>query len=151
MSSDEVADLNTTLDALCIKSIQTVDAIQQKRAEMVQLIKDGLFNIARTRNSMGGLSVTESQFPAKIYPTTVVTAQQPADDVENSTPDLHMRELEEPLQGSDSDSDDETTYAAKMNPVRWFGVLVPPYLKQAQSEFKKGMLHNTQTQVHASC
>lgn len=40
--------------------------------------------------------------------------------------------------GGVSDEDDEEEVKVK-NPLNWFGVLVPQPLRQAQSEFSKGM------------
>lgn len=61
-----------------------------------------------------------------------------------STKDITVKDANK---GASSDKPPETTQPKKsdqnpqQDPLKWFGILVPQPLKQAQSSFKQGMMY----------
>jgi len=90
-----------------------------------------MFNIARTRNALGGLSVTSCQYPEEMTPSCIIQE----DEISGQ---LTVEEILEETSTAECETDSKPQKSGKNNPLRWFGVLIPAHLRNAQARFKEG-------------
>lgn len=151
------------LDLLCIEELEVMEEYIRCKVEMEKLMKVGFLNIAKARYIMGKTSVSSLQLPTEDAPD--ITALYKVTLVDNlSAEDREFQLLSNLKQGnaqvdsvthstrkrkgSDEDKTPDKALEEKpdskfrtpdSDPLRWFGVLVPQNLRQAQTSFQSAL------------
>ncbi|KAG8542853.1 hypothetical protein GDO81_025983 [Engystomops pustulosus] len=162
------AEMNQRLDDLLLHLMEDLEALKEKRQSLNTLIEKGWLCLSQSRYSMGNKSVSSLQYKPEMTPSVCVQESSVEDGVTTfSVEHVHpsKREKEEKLLEVENIGAAEqvlrhrghkaTTEAPKPttteesekpksspadDPLRWFGVLVPQSLRQAQSNFRQGIL-----------
>lgn len=144
MTADcELDKVCTLLDKLTIDSLTTLEDVIQTKLELENSMCEGESHLAKTRYIMGRNSISTLQLPTKngneFEALTVVHSEGDENAFGELSLDLEAKKLTE---GEEN-----------LNPVRWFGVLVPQNLYSAQVKFKQALLWavkaaNLQTQLY---
>lgn len=153
----------TTLDNLTIKILELTQDLVQTKIHMEKYTKEGHFLLAKARYSMGGASVSRLQLPCEnaddfeanfkvylqrdaineldvkhgLFHHYVVNSQSKSESVEG------VKKRKDPPSSLTSCNnpkvDDLDQKRLNHNPLRWFGLLTPPVLKQSQQCFQKAL------------
>ncbi|XP_069841565.1 coiled-coil domain-containing protein 115 [Dendropsophus ebraccatus] len=167
---ETVKDVNVRLDQLLLRLMDDLEALEEKRQCLNVLIEKGWFCLSQSRYSMGNKSVSSLQYKPEMTPSVFVqdsTAEDGAATftVERDQPQKPDKAKEDKLQevenigaadqvvrrrgpkGPTKTPKPTTTEESEKpkspladDPLRWFGVLVPQSLRQAQSNFQQGIL-----------
>eukprot|EP00699_Malawimonas_sp_californiana_P001630 EC715918.1.p1 GENE.EC715918.1~~EC715918.1.p1 ORF type:complete len:167 (+),score=14.93 EC715918.1:85-585(+) len=105
------------LDALILQVSDLVDHLMDLRDTLIQHMKTGCFNIAQARlgTAMGWVTLSSAQYPEDMTALSVTEVE------DATTGKLSLRKQS----GKD--------------PLKWFGVLVPKTLKDAQKGFTEAL------------
>ncbi|XP_056366328.1 coiled-coil domain-containing protein 115 [Oenanthe melanoleuca] len=142
--------LSLSLDAAALEVMEALELLQQRREQLEQHLRQGWLSLAQTRYSLGCHRVSSLQYGATMVPRVRVCHRQ---DPEGRP---HFEEV--PGTGGDPEDPDPqqgggdglrhrrgapekggTPTRPPSDPLGWFGVLVPPSLRQAQGSFQKGV------------
>ncbi|XP_046993278.1 coiled-coil domain-containing protein 115 isoform X1 [Schistocerca americana] len=147
------------LDLLCIEELEIMEEYIRCKVELEKLMKAGFLNIAKARYIMGKTSVSSLQLPSEdasdvtALCKVVLDKKSSAEDrefqlmldfkdqgkqVDDVTPAPRKRNItdENKLMEEKPDSKFKTQDS---DPLRWFGVLVPQNLRQAQTNFQSAL------------
>ncbi|KAM3910805.1 coiled-coil domain-containing protein 115 isoform 2-T2 [Leptodactylus fuscus] len=165
-SADEtVVDVNQRLDDLLLRLMDDLEALKEKRQCLNTLIEKGWFCLSQSRYSMGNKSVSSMQYKPEMTPSVLVqdsttedgattfTVEHVQPEKEEKLPEVenigaadqvlrhrgHKDTTEAPKSTTIEESEKSKSPSTK-DPLRWFGVLVPQSLRQAQSNFRQGIL-----------
>ncbi|XP_068026598.1 coiled-coil domain-containing protein 115 [Melanerpes formicivorus] len=141
-----MAEGPAALDAAALELLEALERLQEKRGLLGDLLRQGWFSLSQARYSLGCHRVSSLQYGAAMVPRVRVRPRQ--------DPGGPLRFEEVPGTGEDPqelrrEGDSElrqrrpppkTEGAAPrpkppVDPLTWFGVLVPPSLRQAQGSF----------------
>lgn len=168
-SVDEtLVDMSQSLDQLLLRLMDDLEALKEKRECLNALIEKGWLCLSQSRYSMGNKSVSSLQYKPEMSPSVLVqdstaedgvttfTAErvQPGDkvteeklqEVENiGAADQVLRHrghkvTSEAPKPTTTEESEKPKAPSTIDPLRWFGVLVPQSLRQAQSNFQQGIL-----------
>ncbi|XP_071275464.1 coiled-coil domain-containing protein 115 [Agelaius tricolor] len=142
--------LSLSLDAAALEVMEALELLQQRREQLEQHLRQGWLSLAQARYSLGCHRVSSLQYGATMVPRVRVCHRQ---DPEGRP---HFEEV--PGTGGDPEDPDPqqgggdglrqrrgapekggTPSRPPPDPLGWFGVLVPPSLRQAQGSFQKGV------------
>lgn len=161
-------DENPRLDLLLLRFLDDLESLKEKRERLNGLIEKGWLCLSQARYSMGNKSVSSLQYKPEMTPsvllqdsaaedgvTTFTTERvQPGDKVtEEKLPEVenigaadqvlrhrgHKVTTEAP-EPTTTEESEKPKSPSPNDPLRWFGVLVPQSLRQAQSNFQQGIL-----------
>lgn len=160
-------DQQLRLDEQLLLFMDQLEALEEKRHRLNSLIEEGWFSIAKARYSMGNKQVSTLQYASEMEPLVYVetsvleggTAEFRCERKENKTGELKNDTIEDigaketglrrriNKQNGVKEEEQETDPQVKTkaesstpehsDPLKWFGILVPQNLKQAQSAFKE--------------
>jgi len=146
------------IDAEIVAYFAVLDAVHRKQAELNALMKEGFFLMAKARYSMGQNSVTSLQYSERMMTASMRVQQETGEDdkvclrvgkFEESEDKVEEGKTEETLRkrhvGSNEDSsgveevskNPTTPTKTNVDPLRWFGVLVPTALRESQAKFRR--------------
>lgn len=120
----EDVDIETVcnlLDKLTLQQLYLMEEKMQNELHIENNIKDGCLEFAKSRYIMGQSAVSATCLPTESS-VEFSASQVCQKDEENGIPKLKLL-----------DNDAENT----VNPMKWFGVLVPSHMHRAQSYFKR--------------
>ncbi|KAM4880007.1 LOW QUALITY PROTEIN: coiled-coil domain-containing protein 115 [Sylvia borin] len=142
--------LSLSLDEAALEVMEALELLQERREQLEQHLRQGWLSLAQARYSLGCHRVSSLQYGATMVPRVRVCHRQ---DPEGRP---HFEEV--PGAGGDPEDPDpqqgggdglrqrrgapekgETPPRAPPDPLGWFGVLVPPSLRQAQGSFQRGV------------
>nr|XP_009857845.1 coiled-coil domain-containing protein 115-like [Ciona intestinalis] len=131
--------MSENIDTLCLTMLELVAEIHQKKLEQEKHMQEGYLCLAKARYSMGVDRVSSLQYPNEITPTVTISCrnQPPTSAVrrrKKTKKDDH-NEARQAVEEVDLLSQDKLH--AQVNPLLWFGVLVPTPLRQAQNCFRQ--------------
>lgn len=144
--SVKLEEICTILDRLTLDALTLMEEHIQTKLEIENSMNEGEVHLAKSRYIMGHNKVSELQLPTEDSPEFEALATiHPHDDEKlfnRESYDLEMRQ-----KGSADNLKD---------PLKWFGILLPKNLHQAQSKFKQSLLWsvkcvNLQTQLNETC
>ncbi|GBP38900.1 Coiled-coil domain-containing protein 115 [Eumeta japonica] len=107
------------LDKLTLKQLVLMEEKMRCELNIESSINSGSIHLAKSRYIMGHKSVSATQLPTENSPdfsASIICETEDEDGVQQ-------------LKVSDNDAED------KVNPIKWFGVLVPQNLHRAQAIF----------------
>ncbi|XP_078481012.1 vacuolar ATPase assembly protein VMA22 [Ciona intestinalis] len=151
--------MSENIDTICLTMLELVAEIHQKKLEQEKHMQEGYLCLAKARYSMGVDRVSSLQYPSEIEPTVTISCRekennkfpsftviQNLQDEENKPPTSAVRRRKK----TNKDDHDEAKQAVEevdlssqdklheqVNPLLWFGVLVPTPLRQAQNCFRQ--------------
>uniref|UniRef100_A0A0V0GCW1 Vacuolar ATPase assembly protein VMA22 n=1 Tax=Triatoma dimidiata TaxID=72491 RepID=A0A0V0GCW1_TRIDM len=147
-------EICTELDSLSLRMLQLMKEYINVKLTIEGLIKNGSLHLAKSRYIMGNRNVSALQLPSEdsndVIASTTVICKEMAEKGEALTLELSRLNIHD--NGKDDDSDalrqrnkkkeedekkDDTKgkKSSSRDPLKWFGVLVPQDMKQAQSNF----------------
>ena len=123
------ACLEERIDEELRQFLKAVDEYQTASAEVAAACKSGCFDIARARKAMSAQgstsSISQLQYPAQISARVRL-------HVDTESPDV--LKASEPRPKSS-----ECEAQASVDPIKWFGILVPQHLRNSQRTFSRGL------------
>ncbi|XP_073984414.1 coiled-coil domain-containing protein 115 [Rhodnius prolixus] len=145
-----VEEICKELDSLSIRMLQLMKEYINVKLIIEDLIKNGSLHLAKSRYIMGNRNVSALQLPSEesndVIASTTVICKETTDEVlllELSRLNIHRNG-----KGDDSDAlrqrnkkkeEDKLEKECSRDPLKWFGVLVPHDMRQAQSKFNKAI------------
>lgn len=151
----ELQEINEELDIKLVSFFETLSLLYQEQEKLSDQIKDGFWNMSRARYNMGVKFVGIDQIHEDdMCALTKVKVREDETeifegycslDAPRETPQveaigLRKRNVGQSQEVSTPVSDDTTSKTKKQqDPIRWFGVLVPPSLRQCQNQFKSSV------------
>nr|CAD7434242.1 unnamed protein product [Timema monikensis] len=156
MDKSEVETISKKLDDAIMEVLELMDELVKCKLMLEEITKSGFWNLAKARYIMGNSSVSALQLPSEGTDADIVALStvyksddqftlqtiSPTKVKKTSTGELRKRtnncivndEVREKVpDGYDVDQPE------LVDPVNWFGVLVPQNLRQAQSNFKSAL------------
>uniref|UniRef100_A0A8C3UYE3 Vacuolar ATPase assembly protein VMA22 n=1 Tax=Catharus ustulatus TaxID=91951 RepID=A0A8C3UYE3_CATUS len=128
--------LSLSLDAAALEVMEALELLQQRREQLEQHLRQGWLSLAQARYSLGCHRVSSLQYGATMVPRVRVCHSRGGVTVRGGlggpqkVPRLRQRRGAPERGGSPP--------RPPPDPLSWFGVLVPPSLRQAQGSFQKG-------------
>ncbi|XP_062599745.1 coiled-coil domain-containing protein 115-like [Saccostrea cucullata] len=154
----ELQLLNEEMDAKLILFFDTLASLYQEQEKLNDQIKDGFWNMSRARYSMGVKFVgmdqiheEDMQASTKVKVTgeeeeeemfAAFTSLGITEDETNEVENVGLRKRNVGNSEENSSPPDKKTTTKKKgqhDPLKWFGVLVPPSLRQCQKQFKSSL------------
>uniref|UniRef100_A0A7S3G3F1 Vacuolar ATPase assembly protein VMA22 n=1 Tax=Palpitomonas bilix TaxID=652834 RepID=A0A7S3G3F1_9EUKA len=117
----------------------SLDQFCEKRKELDSLLKDAFFNLLEVRKSLGAAEVTPLKFNLnKMQPLLSFHADE-AHDEETGVSYLEF-----------SSAPTEAAKDKALDPTKWYGLLPPPALRQAQAKFRQALQICLELATHQS-
>eukprot|EP00124_Ichthyophonus_hoferi_P004472 Ihof_evm2s498 gene=Ihof_evmTU2s498 len=137
--SEDMIDIIT----VCSQLDDAVERIFESYSEIKGLqkmigveMREGYLSLAQARNHMHRsnpvYTITSLQYPSTMHATlrVMITPNQDIDGAYTMEPHQAISDHQET-------NENEEPHKVPNNPIRWFGVLVPPALRIAQGHFKQ--------------
>ncbi|XP_064900457.1 coiled-coil domain-containing protein 115 isoform X2 [Columba livia] len=142
--------LDMELDEALLELLGALEALEKKRGELEGLMREGWLSLSQSRYSLGCHRVSSLQYGATIVPRVTVLPRQDPGGHWDFLEVTGTRDPQQPLGGDDglrqrrgdpiSGKGTPTSPPRDPHdPLRWFGVLVPPSLRRAQENFSRGV------------
>ncbi|XP_075041655.1 vacuolar ATPase assembly protein VMA22 [Mixophyes fleayi] len=168
---EKLSEVCHRLDQLVLRLLEDLETLQDKRERLNGLIEKGWFFLSQSRYSMGNKFVSSLQYKQDMVPSVCVQDSSAEDGtrsfhIEHTEPgQLDGMKKEEIPEVEEVGAADQvlrhrgTTETPKLpktektekprpptshDPLRWFGVLVPQSLRQAQGTFRQGVVLATE-------
>ncbi|XP_014289906.1 coiled-coil domain-containing protein 115 [Halyomorpha halys] len=148
----EKAELTTVvkeLDDMAMRMLQLMKEYIDVKSTLEELIKSGSLHLAKSRYIMGNRSVSALQLPSEdsnefTALVKVLSVKDPNDEVIFDLNRLSLSDLSKDVKSRQpkvKGESEETNNLDKniQDPLKWFGVLVPQNMRQAQSSFSKAL------------
>lgn len=115
------------VDKLTVEMLDLIEQQVQCKMNMGKLMAQGQIHIAKTRYTQGTRTVSSSQLPTENSPEfkALSTVERTSNDVGDLQ--LHLN-----VQNVNKDE-------GYVDPIKWFGILVPQSLQIARDAFKKSV------------
>nr|CAD7455615.1 unnamed protein product [Timema tahoe] len=163
MDKSEVETVYKNLDDAIMEVLELMDEQVKCKLALEEMTKSGFWNLAKARYIMGNSSVSALQLPSEgtcadiVALTTVYKSEDeftlqtisPTKVKKTLTGELRKRTNNSNVNDEEVDEDKErrdkipdvfdVAQPELVDPVNWFGVLVPQNLRQAQSNFKSAL------------
>ncbi|XP_046362017.2 coiled-coil domain-containing protein 115-like [Haliotis rufescens] len=163
----QLEEVSEKLDKNLLDFFDVLGQVYQEQAKLEQYMRDGFLNLSRARYSMGVKSVSATQLPDEMDPLLTILVNGEKKDTKfeflktsiktskDSVKDETLRKRNVPNKLSDGDTPEvetigsagDSSAAAKdessekkpghVDPLKWFGVLVPQALRRSQSSFQE--------------
>ncbi|ESO95768.1 hypothetical protein LOTGIDRAFT_116702 [Lottia gigantea] len=144
----ELKEVCIQLDQLLMDYFKNLKQLYAERSILDQYMKDGFLNLSRARYNMGVKAVGTSQFSDSMVALTKVDVNdkeqkssemfqvhslraQTTKKLENSL--RNRKQGPENIDGVESGKSEDPV---PVDPIKWFGVLVPQNLRKSQQGFK---------------
>ncbi|CAJ0927435.1 unnamed protein product, partial [Ranitomeya imitator] len=167
---ETTVDVNQRLDQLLLRVMDDLEDLKEKRQCLNAVIEKGWFCLSQSRYSMGNKSVSSLQYTPEMTPSTFVqdstvedglttfTAEHVLPDTQDKVTEEKLPKVEnigaadqvlrhrghksikEPPKPTTAEDHEKPKSPVASDPLRWFGVLVPQSLRQAQSNFRQGTI-----------
>ena len=127
--------MNDEIDQELRSFLNAVDEYQACTSELAAACKSGCFDIARARKAMScqGTTVTQLQYPALFAARIGVYVDTDSDFV------MKLKEIEQKPVETNQDLSDSDAPPRSVDPLKWFGILVPEHLRNSQRTFSRGL------------
>jgi vacuolar-type H+-ATPase subunit D/Vma8 len=125
------ADLMQKLDALFEQYLNTLDQYQKTREQLSSQLSSGFMSLAQANFSNKGRQYGQDYYDERMQAQRVLSIASDK-DVLNVKCERVKDEISEDANGEETTQ--KLKFASK-DPLRWFGVLVPPRLRSAQASF----------------
>lgn len=140
----------SALDAAVLELLEALETLQQKRQLLTQLLRQGWLSLSQARYSLGCHRVSSLQYGATMVPRVRVLPRQdpggppyfeevPGTGGDPEDPDPQQGGGDGLRQRRGPPEKGGAPPRAPPDPLAWFGVLVPPSLRQAQGSFIQGV------------
>ncbi|RLV62530.1 hypothetical protein DV515_00019219 [Chloebia gouldiae] len=142
--------LSLSLDAAALEVMEALELLQQRREQLEQHLRQGWLSLAQARYSLGCHRVSSLQYGATMVPRVRVCHRQdpegrphfeevPGTGGDPEDPDPQQGEGDGLRQRRGAPEKGGAPSRPPPDPLGWFGVLVPPTLRQAQGSFQRGV------------
>lgn len=148
--------LSLSLDAAALEVMEALELLQQRREQLEEHLRQGWLSLAQARYSLGCHRVSSLQYGATMVPRVRVCHRQDPEgrprfeevpgtggDPEDPDPQQGggdgLRQRRGPPDKGGAPDKGGTPARPPPDPLGWFGVLVPPSLRQAQGSFQRGV------------
>ncbi|XP_028848977.1 vacuolar ATPase assembly protein VMA22 [Denticeps clupeoides] len=159
--SPEMKDISLRLDAKLLQFMDQLEDLEEKREKINLLIEQGWFSMSKARYSMGHKQVSALQYASEMEPLVRIHTRKldtgeaefqterrelGSDEVENiGAKEEGLRRRMNKSQNAAKENEEmteepkstKTRHTQHQDPLKWFGILVPQNLKQAQTAFKQ--------------
>mmetsp|Transcript_48731 Transcript_48731/g.152965 ORF Transcript_48731/g.152965 Transcript_48731/m.152965 type:complete len:173 (-) Transcript_48731:2026-2544(-) len=140
-----MAGVGEAVDEALMAYLKDVDEYQTSMAEVVAACKAGMLELARARKSMGfkGCAVSQLQYPSRMKASRKVVVKDENEGegiLANSDNDQFCdgkRIFVEAIESIPEQTEDEDPVF--VDPIKWFGVLVPSSLRVSQKGFVRAV------------
>ncbi|XP_063792110.1 coiled-coil domain-containing protein 115 [Pseudophryne corroboree] len=164
---EKLSEVCQRLDQLVLLLMEDLETLQEKRERLNGLIEKGWFLLSQSRYSMGNKFVSSLQYTQDMVASVCVRDSAEDDDgarsfhvehiepgrFEDQKPEallevedvgaadqvLRHRGTSETQKPPKTEKTEKPKPPPSHDPLRWFGVLVPQSLRQAQSTFRQGV------------
>lgn len=123
----DTIDRNELVDKLTIEMLDLIEQEVKCKMNMENLMAQGQIQIAKTRYTQGTQTVSTSQLPTEN--SHEFNALRTVDRVTNDVGDLQLNLHVESVNKDDG----------YVDPIKWFGILVPQSLQLAREAFQKSI------------
>ncbi|OWJ99931.1 CCDC115 [Cervus elaphus hippelaphus] len=129
-------DLRAELDFLLLQLLGDLEQLEAKRQALNARVEEGWLSLSKARYAMGAKSVGPLQYASHMEPQRGSGRTPEVLDGESRHPDSRgaLRRRKGLPRTPEPDSS-----PAPQNPLKWFGILVPHSLRQAQASFREGL------------
>ncbi|XP_043750107.1 coiled-coil domain-containing protein 115 isoform X2 [Cervus elaphus] len=146
-------DLRAELDFLLLQLLGDLEQLEAKRQALNGRVEEGWLSLSKARYAMGAKSVGPLQYASHMEPQVRVCTSEAQDGLQKfwmvragtQTPEeVGSREaafLSSALRRRKGlpRTPEPDSSPAPQNPLKWFGILVPHSLRQAQASFREGL------------
>ncbi|TRZ09268.1 hypothetical protein HGM15179_017834 [Zosterops borbonicus] len=130
--------------------MEALELLRERRERLEQHLRQGWLSLAQARYSLGCHRVSSLQYGATMVPRVRVCHRQdpegrphfeevPGTGGDPEDPDPQQEGGDGLRQRRGAPEKEETPPRPPPDPLGWFGVLVPPSLRQAQGSFQRGV------------
>ncbi|XP_065160746.1 coiled-coil domain-containing protein 115 [Atheta coriaria] len=134
MGVHDLSRINTLLDRLTLESLSLMEQHIAVKIELEKCMVGGESHVTKARYIMGHQQVSQLQLPNEDCNEFQAMGVVHHDSDNKDIIKDNLFDLEFKTVGKRSEADD---VALVVNPVQWFGVLVPQSLHLAQEKFKQ--------------
>ncbi|KAG5213604.1 coiled-coil domain-containing protein 115 isoform X1 [Ovis aries] len=146
-------DLRAELDFLLLQLLEDLEQLEAKRQALNARVEEGWLSLSKARYAMGAKSVGPLQYASHMEPQVRVCTGEAQDGLQKfwmvragtQTPEeVGSREAAfvssalRRRKGLPRTPEPDSS-PAPQNPLKWFGILVPHSLRQAQASFREGL------------
>ncbi|XP_013152634.2 coiled-coil domain-containing protein 115 [Falco rusticolus] len=139
--------LGAALDAAALELLDALETLQERRQVLTQLLRQGWLSLSQARYSLGCHRVSSLQYGATMVPRVRVLPREgtphfdevPGTARDTEDPDPQQEGGDGLRQRRGPPEKRGAPPRAPPDPLAWFGVLVPPSLRQAQGSFVQGV------------
>lgn len=123
-SRDEICQL---MDKLLLHSLDLMEQEVKLKTTIEAIANDGQLDLAHTRFTKGATAVSAVQLPTEDYKpfSALNTVAEGKDDLDNPQLDLERNQVDKE--------------EGRIDPIRWFGILVPASLQSARKKFVQSL------------
>lgn len=150
MEKEELAAIIKELDDMALRMLQLMKEYIDVKRTLEELIKSGSLHLAKSRYIMGNRNVSALQLPTEDSNefsalAKVLSVKDSPDEIVFDLNRLSLSDLSKNLKSRHSKPDKSETEETNNlensinDPLKWFGVLVPQNMRQAQSSFSKAL------------
>ncbi|XP_040083830.1 coiled-coil domain-containing protein 115 isoform X2 [Oryx dammah] len=141
-------DLRAELDFLLLQLLGDLEQLEAKRQALNARVEEGWLSLSKARYAMGAKSVGPLQYASHMEPQVRVCTSEAQDGLQKfwmvkagtQTPEeVGSREAALRRRKGLPRTPEPDSSPAPQNPLKWFGILVPHSLRQAQASFREGL------------
>ncbi|XP_033927655.1 coiled-coil domain-containing protein 115 [Melopsittacus undulatus] len=143
-----MAGLGAELDEAALALMEALETLQQRRQLLERLLREGWLSLSQARYCLGCHRVSALQYGATMVPRVrVLVRQEPGGPPRFEEVPGTWEDPEDTQEGGGNGLRQRRGPSEKggapprppPDPLTWFGVLVPPTLRRAQSSFSQGV------------
>ncbi|XP_055253301.1 coiled-coil domain-containing protein 115 isoform X2 [Moschus berezovskii] len=140
-------DLRAELDLLLLQLLGDLEQLEAKRQALNARVEEGWLSLSKARYAMGAKSVGPLQYASHMEPQVRVCTSEAQEGQKfwmvragAQTPEeVGSREAALRRRKGLPRTPEPDSSPAPQNPLKWFGILVPHSLRQAQASFREGL------------
>ncbi|KAJ1077067.1 hypothetical protein K5549_020848, partial [Capra hircus] len=132
---NEGMDLRVELDFLLLQLLKDLEQLEAKRQALNAWVEEGWLSFSKARYAMGAKSVGPLQYASHMEPQVRVCTGEAQDGLQKF---WMVRAALRRRKGLPRTPEPDSS-PAPQNPLKWFGILVPHSLRQAQASFREGL------------
>ncbi|CAH1402509.1 unnamed protein product [Nezara viridula] len=150
MEKEELTTIMKDLDDMAMRMLQLMKEYIDVKRTLEEFIKSGALHLAKSRYIMGNRTVSALQLPAEdsnefTALAKVLSVKDSSDEIIFDLNRLSLSDFSKNVKSRhpkpDKSGSEETNDLNNciQDPLKWFGVLVPQNMRQAQSSFSKAL------------
>uniref|UniRef100_A0A8C6DKU2 Vacuolar ATPase assembly protein VMA22 n=1 Tax=Moschus moschiferus TaxID=68415 RepID=A0A8C6DKU2_MOSMO len=141
-------DLRAELDLILLQLLGDLEQLEAKRQALNARVEEGWLSLSKARYAMGAKSVGPLQYASHMEPQVRVCTSEAQEGLQKfwmvragaQTPEeVGSREAALRRRKGLPRTPEPDSSPAPQNPLKWFGILVPHSLRQAQASFREGL------------